>query len=119
MTSLWLALTTVQTDVSVVANVSWRTAFSLPTKNARTVAVYLLRLNQAQLREVTDEGFTVPKNVLQKARVLLKKNHVLSAEHCFTHQAFTKTRYKKRVLGNVKQSFFPVLTHTAFEAGNT
>jgi len=43
MTSLWRDLTTAQIGVFVVVNVSWRTAFSLPTKNARTVVVCLLR----------------------------------------------------------------------------
>jgi hypothetical protein len=43
MTSSWRCQTMAQIEGFAVVNVFWRTAFSLPTKNARTVAVCLLR----------------------------------------------------------------------------
>jgi hypothetical protein len=64
----------------------------------RTVVAYLLRVGQPLLREVMGGGFFVLKNVTQKVHVHLKKNHALFVERFFTHQAFTKTRYRKRVL---------------------
>jgi len=119
MTSSWRCQIMAQIEGFAVVNVSWRTAFSLPTKNARTVVVCLLRWDHPQQREVMEEGFSVLGSVSQKDLVHLKRSHALFAGNFSIPLALKRTSNRKLALQNAWQSFSLALTHIIFKEEST
>jgi hypothetical protein len=93
-TSLWRGLTTVQIDVFVAANVFWKTAFNLLTRNARTAAVYLLQRDHLLLLVAMVGGSIALVNVAQKAHVNLKRSRAFIAVLCFIPEAYNTMLHK-------------------------
>jgi len=89
MTNLWPVQITVQIGVFVAVNVFWKTAYNQKKKSAKTAAACLLRLDHPQLRRAMGGDFTALRNVTQRVRVRLKKNHALFAENFFTQEVIS------------------------------